>query len=125
MRNIQDYEDKIDSDKGDMYYSNHDGSEEEFGEEKESYSYGQRLIIKLDSVLGLNLQPEVPQVSTAFGSKKARSPWLKLPPAEGFPAMLQSYMGEVRAVEGSKRAGTAPLLPMDISRIFSNRHALS
>ena len=58
-------------------------SEGEISEDdKEVYTYEKRLLA-LDRVLNLNLKEDDPEVSTAFGSRKSRVPWLKLPQQKG------------------------------------------
>jgi len=80
-----------------------------------NYSYIQRLML-VHNIMGLEIEQEQELVSTDFGSRKKR-PKVKLPPALGFPEMFEAYMGEIKAIEGSKRGGKDPKLPLDVLKV--------
>ncbi len=80
-----------------------------------NYSYIQRLML-VHNIMGLEIEQEQELVSTDFGSRKMR-PKVKLPPALGFPEMFEAYMGEIKAIEGSKRGGKDPKLPLDVLKV--------
>ena len=96
-----------------------DSDTEESMGHKELGNYAKRLS-NLDGLLDLNLKPSSPKAKTAFGSYE-QVPKLNLPAAEGFEDIMQGYMKEVKAEEGSKRAGSNLHLPLDLARVPS-RH---
>ena len=91
------------------------GLEEEQEDQKTISNYARRLA-NLDGVLDLNLRPCSPKPRTAFGSYE-QTPKLNLPAAEGFSEIMQDFMKEVKAEEGSKRAGSNLHLPLDLARV--------
>ena len=88
--------------------------EESMGQ-RELGNYAKRLA-NLDELLELNLKPASPKTKTAFGSYD-QTPKLNLPAAEGFTDIMQDFMKEVKAEEGSKRAGANMHLPLDLARV--------
>ena len=85
-------------------------------EDQRTVSNYARRLANLDAVLELNLKPSSPKPQTAFGSYE-QTPKLNLPAAEGFSDIMQDYMKEVKAEEGSKRAGSNLHLPLDLARV--------
>jgi len=82
--------------------NNESTSEKEEGELEETgfYTYKQRLEL-VDRVLELDIEPEILYPTTDFANKP-REKLIKLPPAKGFPAMLDNYLKEVQSGSSSK-----------------------
>ena len=76
--------------------------------------YAKRLLL-VNSVCGLELQPQDWEERTAFGAKEQVS-LVHLPPAEGFQQMLEKYLDETKGARGSKRAKFEPKMPLEVGR---------